>query len=234
MIRLHMIENRAKIEKQIFLGRQFIRKTIRKRVALPEPQSMLLQTPNATPSPSFDPRIPARSNSPPQTNSDHPLSVDTDAEVAFSRGSRWFFKRGYANPSPSTASGVATPNDVPAPDPLRSPAIRRKWTNELLSQSIGAASSSTHLLPTVPQYTSRPSASFISRLRTKSFPNLTMPFSSDPKRLSRESIDVADHNWSSDSSSEDDLNTEDRRQMRFSSSYLSDPQDGSDPPSEEY
>ncbi|KAF5388223.1 hypothetical protein D9615_000438 [Tricholomella constricta] len=232
--KLHMIENRAKIEKQIFLGRQYIRKTLRRQMALPEPQSMHLQTANATPTSSFDLRIPSLAHSPPQTSSDRPLSVDTDAEVAFSRGSRWFFKRGHASPSPSTASGAVTPNDGPALDPLRSSTIRRKWTNELLSQNSNRPESGSNRpsLPSHSQHNPRPSpGSFLSRLRTQSFPNLTSPFSVDLKRLSRESTDVAEHNWSSDSSSEDDVNTEDRRQMRYS--YF-DPVDDNEPPSGEY
>ncbi|RDB22700.1 hypothetical protein Hypma_010146 [Hypsizygus marmoreus] len=227
--KLHMIENRAKIEKQIFLGRQYIRNCLRGRSA----QSTPLQKPDAA---SVDPHIPPKSLSP-HTSSDRPMSVDTDAEAAFSRGSSWFFKRGHANGSPSPASGAATPVDS-AHDPLRSPAIRRKWTTELL----GPASTETRppdvdssfAVPETPvssQHSVRPrprSASFLSRLRPKSFSNLSLPFTGEMKRPSRESNDVAEHAWSSDSSSDDDFGAEDRRQLRYPSVTNFDPLDDDD------
>jgi len=220
--KLHMIENRAKVEKQILYGRQYIRRVLRGRVALPQSRSMLLRRPNS-PVPSFDPRIPPLAPSPPQSSSEQPMSVDTDAEAAFSRGSRWFFKRGHAHASPSPASGASTPNGGPIQDPLRSPTIRRKWTSELLSPTLNGHNSESD--PSYPQSNprqgSRHSDTFLSRLRARSFPNLTSPFSGDMKRLSRESTDIAEHAWSSDSSSEDDLHVENRRQMRHPSAMSS-------------
>ncbi|KAF8076432.1 patatin-domain-containing protein [Lyophyllum atratum] len=234
--KLHMIENRAKIEKQIFLGRQYIRKVLRGRADPSESQSMLLRQTDALSKPSFDPHVPPLALSPPHSSSDHPISVDTDAEAAFSRGSRWFFKRGHAHASPSPASETITPTDGPARDPLRSSTIRRKWTSELLNPTFNGQDSGLDpsLPPSNPQHNSGHSAdTFLSRLRARSFPNLTSPFSGDMKRLSRESTDVAEQTWSSDSSSEDDLRAEDRRQMRYPSVVNVDQLDEDDPRFEE-
>lgn len=227
-----MIENRSKIEKQIFLGRQYIRKSLRGRAALPEPRSMLLQKSHQASN--LDPGIPPISLSPPQTSSEPPISVDTDAEVAFSRGSRWFFKRGHVNSSPSSASGMATPDGRPTPDPLRSATIRRKWTSELLSSTLNGSGpptpGSSPPTPTTSDVTQRyaktRSGSFLSRLRTRSYPNF--PFSGDTKRASRESSDVTEHGWSSDSSSEDDLTVDDRRHLHYPSVVNVDPLDPPD------
>lgn len=127
-----MIENRAKIEKQILLGRQDVRKSLSGRTALPEPRSLLLE--KASPNSRLDPLLPSLSLSPSQGGSENPLSVDTDAEAAFSIGSRWFFNRGHTHMSHTPTSGSATPqNGNLAQDPLQIPAIRKKWTSELLS-----------------------------------------------------------------------------------------------------
>lgn len=196
--KLHMIENRAKIEKQIYIGRQYVRTSSRRRTARSDPRSILLD--NTTPNPRLDL---LRSLSPPNSDSENPISVDTDAEAAFIRGSRWFFRRGHAKVSPLPTSGATTPQYSSSRDPLRMPAIRRKWTSELLSPSLDA--------PLKPE---RPgSKSILSRLRTKSFPSLSSPFShSDPRILeSKVGDDVAEHAWNSNSSSGDDFSVDDRR-----------------------
>jgi hypothetical protein len=137
LFKLHMIENRAKIEKQIYIGRQYVRTSLRRRNPRPESRSMLLDS--TTPNPRLDPHIPLRSLSPPNTDSENPISVDTDVEAAFIRGSRWFFRRGHAKVSPPPTSGATTPQySSSSRDPLRVPAIRRKWTSELLSPTLNA------------------------------------------------------------------------------------------------
>lgn len=221
-LQLHMIENRAKIEKQIFLGRQSIRKSLRTkspRTTLQEPQS---PPSSLTPQLKMDPSVPPRSPSPPATGSDHPLAVDTDAEAAFANGSGWFFKRGHFTASPS-ASGASTPWDaLPVRDPLRSAAVRRKWASDLLNP----ASSNESPRPGSPQPNPPPPAmdrvrpqtnGFFSRLRTKSFPSLTTPFTQRPQSgLARPpSFDTtAKYAWSSDSSSSEDLSVEEQRRHR--------------------
>ena len=197
---LHMIENRSRIEKQIFLGRQYIRTALRGRGRLPErPGSMLLHQDalafNASSS---------RGLSPPQTNSDNPISVDPDAEAAFSRGSRWFFKRGHSHPSPSPET--LTVEEGSADDPLRSPSIRRKWTSELLSPTFNAPRPPMGDLAnhTASGSVGQRPGGFLSRLGRKSFSNLTSSLSRTSKRFSRESSEGSEQGLSSDSSSDDD------------------------------
>ncbi|KAF9457013.1 acyl transferase/acyl hydrolase/lysophospholipase [Collybia nuda] len=225
--KLHMIGNRTKIEKQIFLGRQYIRKFMRGRSTLPGAQSTLLQKSNQ--GLSLEPRLPPISLSPSQTGSEKPLSVDTDAEAAFLRGSRWFFKRGYANASPPFISGATTPHDSgTSEDPLRSATIRRKWTSELLSPVLNASPSPQSAASSLPtsQYANilhppRPKLEgFFSGFRTQSFPNLSSPRSYDPNGFPHVSGGEAGvHGWSSDSSSDDDLFVDGRK--RFSSRHPS-------------
>lgn len=86
-----MIENRARIERQIFLGRQAVRRVSQN----PGRQASVETT-----------TIPARlSTTPPPTGTDQPLSVDTDAETAYAAGSRKFFRRRRQ----SSATGQLTP-----------------------------------------------------------------------------------------------------------------------------
>jgi hypothetical protein len=132
---LHMIGNRARIEKQILFGRQYVRTSSRKRTPRSEARSLLLD--NTTPNPRPDPHMLVKSLSPPNTDSENPISVDTDAEDAFNRGSSWFFRRGHARASPPATSGATTPQHRSSTrDPLRMPGIRRKWTSELLSPTL--------------------------------------------------------------------------------------------------
>jgi hypothetical protein len=220
-----MIENRAKIEKQIFLGRQAVRRSLQSKS---KPQVMLQA--DVVSEPKTDVPVPRISTTPPQTGSDLPMSVDTDAETAFANGSRWFFKRGHAHASLN--SGTPTPRDSsPNRDPLRSPMIRRKWAADLLNPTSHVESSHRGVVPHKPPLISvpiakhgnskAPSSSFFNRLRTKSFPNLSSPFSQDHKisRLGNESsVDTAaERAWSSDSSSEDDLSVDDQRHIHHPS-----------------
>jgi len=98
--KLHMIENRTKIEKQIFLGRRAIRKVLRstrshRRLSEPPTQDDgiihdFLKLPSLSP-----------------PGSDHPLSVDTEAEAAFTRGSRWYFRKGRGTPTQPSGRSVS-------------------------------------------------------------------------------------------------------------------------------
>ncbi|KAG6899448.1 hypothetical protein C0993_010285 [Termitomyces sp. T159_Od127] len=206
MIRLHMIENRAKLEKQIYLGRQYVRKVLRGHVVIPEQSSPIVNT--KKPASNF--RIPSLSIDPPQLSSDLPMSVDTDAETAFRRGSHWFFKKGRDY---ETTSGSPTLSDRVAID-ARSSTLRRKRGVEIPEVMQKGSRSSLQTIPPYPISNSkRISSTFLSRLRAKSFPNLTSPSAADSNSGSKNSTDTADH-WSSDSSSDDDLIIEDRRQLR--------------------
>lgn len=176
--KLRMIGNRAKIEQQLYLGRQFVRKAMSTSAETNQARHGLSRFPS--------------SNTPPPSGSDHPLST-TDAETAFTHN-RSFFRNKRMHISPSN-SGTSTPREHGRHhDPLRSPATRRKWASSLLN--IGdkkqvappSASPSSH----------SGSDSFFARLRTKSL--TTLAPAATPKEVS---IEPAEDAWSTDSSSED-------------------------------
>ncbi|TFK23281.1 patatin-like phospholipase domain-containing protein [Coprinopsis marcescibilis] len=202
--KLHMIENRSRIEKQILLGRQEMRKLLKSRTlntnkVVPEQRSVLLSVPSEGQHTISVPRIKLPSVSPPGTSRERPLSVDTDAEAAFSRGSRWFFKRGRRSQSVSPSRET--------PDPLLSPAIRKKWASDLLEMLTDASqqpqdshrdsmSDSNH--PPGPSI--QPSPSLLARLRGNS-----MSFMSG-FRSQKGSANNSDNGgeWSTDSTSDED------------------------------
>src|ERR1700729_4320142 len=97
-----MIENRHRIEKEILLGRQAVRTLARSRNRALAPDST---QGGAVPEPSTGTRLPRISLSPAPTGSDVPLSVDTDAEIAYANGAHSSFKRGRS----TDMSAVSTP-----------------------------------------------------------------------------------------------------------------------------
>ncbi|KAJ7129635.1 acyl transferase/acyl hydrolase/lysophospholipase [Mycena epipterygia] len=180
--KLRMIANRAKIEKQIYLGRQSIRKGLKSKATITHTEN--------TQSRHGPPRLPPISTTPPPSGSDLPLSVDTDAETAFTHNSRSFFRNKRTHISPSN-SGTSTPRDHShSRDPLRSPAARRKWASSLLNTGDRIPISQSN----------SGSDSFFTRLRTKSLSTLA-----PETALTEIPIEPAEDGWSSDSSSEDDL-----------------------------
>jgi len=226
--KLHMIENRHRLEKEILFGRQAVRKASQPRPRVLSPDSNALTQGSSVPEPSTGTRLPRISISPARDGSDIPLSVDTDAETAYANGTHPFFKPSRLVDPP----GMSTPRDgdnISNQDPLRSPLTRRKWASELLdvevSDAEGTRNDFPQRAPTPPtsKRISRPvsSGGFFTRFRTRSFPTLTSPFSSfhTNKHLGREpsKTSVTGHPWSSDSSSED-LSLDDRRHIHHSSS----------------
>lgn len=210
-----MIDNRAKIEKQIFLGRQAVRRSQR-----PSSKSTRHAT-DETLEQSASTRLLSISTPPPLTGSDLPMPADPDAEKVFANGAHWFYQRGNTKPSHQ--------QEAHDQDPLRSPAIRRKWTSELLHQPFNdegqAIADPPPPIPASPSsrpHTLRPpSTGFLHRLKTQSFPNLSSPFSSSFKK-SESSMETSgdDVAWSSDSSSGDDLDA--LRHLRHPSVSVSD------------
>ncbi|KAG6916105.1 hypothetical protein DXG01_008432 [Tephrocybe rancida] len=213
--KLHMIENRARIEKQIYLGRQYVRKALRGLPASLVQPSLPTTSTSQAPDPTSHPRTHILAFDNNQPTSDQPMSVDTDAETAFSRRSHWFFKKNHNYEPLTPTSGSVTPSDRLTPDAVRSFALRRKRTTEPTLSTHNGASAPPHpvLLPSSSLPRKPMSGSLLSRLRATSFPNLTATLSEDDRHLSKGSSDVEEH-WSSDSSSEDDLTIEDRRQFR--------------------
>ncbi|KAF7355343.1 Patatin-like phospholipase domain-containing protein [Mycena sanguinolenta] len=180
--KLRIIANRAKIEKQIYLGRQSVRKSSKSKAAVPSADATHQRQ---------GMRFPI-SATPPPSGSDRPLSVDTDAEQAFTHNDRSFFRHKRIRVSPSN-SGTSTPREHRQADPLRSPATRRKWASSLLNTANDNVSPSSSI--------STPgSEGFFMRLRTKSLSTL-----SGGTTVKEVPIDAAEDAWSSDTSSEDDL-----------------------------
>ncbi|KAJ7771403.1 patatin-domain-containing protein [Mycena maculata] len=175
--KLRMIANRAKIENQIYLGRQFVRNSLKSKV---------MPTPTVT-----------KSGTPPPSGSDRPLSVDTDAETAFTHNHpRSFFRNKRIHISPSN-SGTSTPRDGRHQDPLRSPAARRKWASSLLNTGDKTQVSPPSINPLASH---SGSDSFFTRLRTRSLSTLST--AATPKELP---LEAAEDAWSTDSSSDDGL-----------------------------
>ncbi|KAF7332233.1 Patatin-like phospholipase domain-containing protein [Mycena kentingensis (nom. inval.)] len=155
--KLHCIANRARIEKQIYLGRQQIRRTLRSKTPS-EPATRETTT-----------------GTPPPSGSDLPLSLDTDAETAFTHKSRSFYR--------NKRSGTSTPREQSRhSDPFRT---RRRWASNENKTTPEADASS-------------PATGFLARLRTGSFST----FRGTP--LKEIAVATAEE-WSSDSSSDDDI-----------------------------
>lgn len=189
---LHMIQNRAKIEKQIFIGRQAVRRSMQsKNMREPLPPT------SGKPSPAL--RVPSISATPPPSGSDIPLSVDTDAEAEFARGSRRFFKRSH-----TSYSGTSTPLLGPAPSRVSHnlPVIRRKWASDMLISD--APTSDARRSPSPARHTA--SKTLFARLRSRS--------SQESNTVKEAGTDVnAEDAWSSDTSSDDELSVDDRRHI---------------------
>lgn len=203
--KLHMIENRVRIEKQILLGRQAVHRAYKSKSRNPvhEPKQFLLQKsiPNR---PLALPLRPSLSMSPP-SGSDLPLSVDTDAEAAFARGSRFYKReRSSKNPSPTRTSEK---------DPFL-PARRRRWASDRLPMPNGdnaddddppAVSASL----VTNEGRESPTASLFSRLRANSISKLSFPFFENGFAPRRDSS-IENNRWSSESSSDEDFPTDER------------------------
>ncbi|PBK69658.1 patatin-domain-containing protein [Armillaria solidipes] len=174
--KLHMIGNRMRIEKQIFLGRQALRKITRAK-----PRTISQE------------RI-----TPPPTGSDLPLSVDTDAEAAFSNGTQWFYRRGH-----HTHSGDTERLGDLEHDPLRSSAVRKKWVADLLHGGTDERNTRNQA------YGQPPAGGFFRRLRTNSFPNLRLSGLRENVQERQDKMDASpERSWSSDSSSDDGVSVE--------------------------
>ncbi|KAF9567310.1 patatin-domain-containing protein [Agrocybe pediades] len=199
--KLHMIENRLRIEKQILLGRQTVHRAYKNKLrsGSREPRHLVVQ--KAFPGVPEGLKRPSISISPPPSGSDIPLSVDTDVEAAFARSSK-FFRRGRNSRNLSPSSDKDLARNVP------NGSLRRRKRSDIVDENdpnlVDVPNSST--LPS----TEAPQPSFFSRLRGNSLSKLTSsPFSGEhASRLVAgrdSSADVrAESNWSSESSSDED------------------------------
>lgn len=222
-----MIENRFRLERQILLGRQAMRKAISNKDKLRPPartaegekqvktirgEVPFLETthlPRKIPTPpSSGSRSPRRSVSPKRDVP--PLPADTDTDNACTNEMPLLWKRVHREKLDGT-------------DPLRSPAVRRMWTSGLLEdQDVSTRQfppaepdpPSTFALP--PQPSPIPATSetpsLLQRIRTRSFPSLSFGrrFSQKPEHVPAE---LAEGAWSTDSSSEGGASNDTRRQF---------------------
>ncbi|KDR83709.1 hypothetical protein GALMADRAFT_664741 [Galerina marginata CBS 339.88] len=196
--KLHMIENRFRIERQILLGRQIVHRAYKSRSTSHEPRYLLQH--KSFPEASNSLQTSSRSLSPPPSGSDPPLSVDTDAEAAFARSSR-FFKRGRSSKNPSPGGHDKD---------FYSLSQRRRWTSTQADPSMddddprsSNAARSSRASPNIEP----PTSSFFSRFRGNSFSKLSLPFSLEHGLKSRTESSAEtrpEYNWSSESSTDDD------------------------------
>lgn len=222
--KLHMIENRYRIEKQILLGRQAVRRAIQR--AQPSPSAVdtdgIVVNGNNLPEPITGINLPTA-----MKDTEPLLPMDTDTESAFAdKGTAWYFRRGRPTAAASVESGGSTPNcdGFLKNDPLRSPTLRRKWASDLLDQRYNVDDPSPSNrpptpdppLPADPRRANHPaSPSFFTRLRRSSLSALKMPFSAQQKFSEASSgrspsPDREGAAWSSDTSSEDGFSLDDR------------------------
>jgi len=231
--KLHMIENRHRIEKEVLLGRQAVRRALQSREKSREAtklQSSLLPQPVTGTRLSQD----GTDTGPVPTTSEAPISMDTDAEDAFKKGSHWFFKRGANKSGSSTPRDRETePKDARHPNGVATqpPTWRGSWPPSFLYTQ------EANHPPTAPQPTATeqtqspgegapqnlvplPSPSIFNRIRRRSV--LSSPFSTlrhtATRAGSRPASDYgagdARGSWSSDTSSGEDLPSPEWRESK--------------------
>ncbi|EJD53793.1 patatin-domain-containing protein [Auricularia subglabra TFB-10046 SS5] len=190
--KLHMIENRARLEREILRGRLYVRRALRAKSTAP---TSALETGN-TAGPSDSGLAPF-----PSLESRGQVPVESDAETAFANGEARFFKKSqqpHINVTPAEAQPSVNGDHQ----------ARRRSRSALLTPSTSP--------PRAPSPPAQPplsrTGSFLSRLKTRSFASFASPFGSlrrDRRKSgsSRSSVfGDGDENWSSDSSSaEEDL-----------------------------
>jgi hypothetical protein len=187
-----MIENRGRIEKQVLLGRQTVHKAYKSksRSTSREPRQILLQKYLTEPIQHTDLPI-----SPSHSGSDRPLSVDTDAEAAFTRGSP-FFKRGRSLQEPPPNHELDRGG----------PSMRRRRLEPL---NTGADEAAEEQLAnggpqSAPSQDPPSNVGFFSRLHTQSLSRLSLPFSYEYRRQNSIPENKQGFTWGSESSSDDD------------------------------
>lgn len=185
--KLHMIENRARIERQIYLGRQAVRRT--------------LQTSGRQAAAESTTTMPVRlSTTPPPTGTDQPLSVDTDAEAAYAAGARKLLRRhrqssnGQLTPRPGGSQGFNSKNSSSSSLLLHPASTHDQRTDPLLNKMTNGDD-----FP----------SGYMSRLQ-RSFPSA----------LQFKESEMDEDGWSSESSSDDDLEAMDDHQRQASHSSL--------------
>lgn len=224
-----MIENRHRIENEVLLGRQAVRGALRNK----EKSREAIKPPSGTLPQSIAGSLPSQDGTdtgPVLTSSEAPMSMDTDAEDAFKKGSRWFFKldtdksgsstpreketepkyAGYTPQPPSWRS--SWPSIFHAQEENRPPTASQQTVTESIQQQ-GETVSQNTILP------SRPS--ILNRIRRKSV--ISSPFSTlrhtAAKVVSRPGSEYgagdAQGTWSSDTSSDEELPSPEWREPKY-------------------
>lgn len=220
--KIHMIENRAKIEKKILLGKQAVRDGLKVKAERSRASEALQQQ-------KFDPSNDAvpTTATPAPNGSDALLAADSDTEAVYT----W-----SPDAVDGTGSGYSTSingKHLRGGDPLISPKNRRRWASELLrpeeqgfqaNGSFASSSVGTTRSSLTPDKSF--SGSFFSRLRTRSVTAIASSFRSPKAEASNP---ASEHAWSSDSSSEEEFTIEDRLNRWNSTHSRSSPYIGREP-----
>ena len=225
-----MIENRHRIENEVLLGRQAVRRVLQNKeksreAAKPQPGP----APHPThPTTGTQPSQDGTDTGPVPTTSEAPMSMDTDAEDAFKKGSPWFFKRDTSKSGSSTPRhpGIELRDSRHTNGAASQPSLtwRSSWTSSVFSTQ--PSTRGTENPPATPQPAAAepvqqpgetasqnlvppPSPGLFNRIRRRS------TFSSSFSTLRRAAAGVgsrptSEHgdargSWSSESSSEEDL-----------------------------
>ncbi|CDO75595.1 hypothetical protein BN946_scf184858.g35 [Trametes cinnabarina] len=230
--KLHMIENRYRIEKQIFLGRQAVRRAMQSRSRERMATKFESMPQERVPEPNTGTKLPTLT-APPMTAqaSEAPLPMDTDAEAAYINDSG-------EHPTALQASGSHN-------SASERQSRRRRTHNSMRSghssHQVGGFGGATPDPPPPPSgsETDRHSthhhhhgrgstSSLFSRLRKSSFTAAFSPFASlrrqplSPRgqQLEGQQEQTQDPAWSGDSSSDDDdLSILSTRRSRFPSAF---------------
>lgn len=201
--KLHMIENRLRLERQVFLGRQATRK--------------VQQTKHKDLSLSNDQSLPTLINPDPTLQHAHLYDLENPLSDIDTEDAQRIFTRSYVSSATNTA---VTNGDAPGHQ-LRSSVTHRKWAADAHAASEQRAPEAETSAGRSRQSGLPRSGSFLERLRTQSFPGLPSPFATLRRTNSRifgkEPSQEVDPAWSSDSSSGDDLSIEEQRRILPSS-----------------
>ncbi|KZS97703.1 patatin-domain-containing protein [Sistotremastrum niveocremeum HHB9708] len=204
--KLHMIENRFRIEREILRGRQEVRKALQRDRPGPDTEDAR----------SFG-RVTPVLGQPWSHSGVEELPIESEAERDFAKGAQRFFKKSRKSPgtSPLLIGDEAKANSKKAPL-LNHPTRRRQesyFGDGTADDEGGAGNAAGPLdLQMSPPETpfdgpkKTPPYTFLSRLRNRSFPGFSSPFSNATSEGKKGSSvvgeSVNDEEWSSDSSSD--------------------------------
>ncbi|KAH9951578.1 patatin-domain-containing protein [Amylocystis lapponica] len=229
--KLHMIENRYRLEKQILLGRQAVRKASQSRAQERSGKNTDgTATQERIPPPVTGTKLPFPSaapiSAPPiaPSQSEGPLPVDTDAETAYLKGSPTPEMRHSKTSSHRSGRNAST-------DSRRSSTRRRQPTSNVTWQKESTKEDEATLespMPITDEQAASPSvppspSSFFQKLRTTSIPSTFSAFASlrrNSKLMASDPHQALEQTWSGESSSDDDdLSLMSRRQSRHASVF---------------